>query len=284
MLSKFDRKLELLDGFETSYLRILYYDFPNYYKGSYKSYEYNRLCTIIEGEKNVKIDNKDSFKYDKNQFVLLPPNSKVDMEMNIPTKALVLELNNHLIEKVGKKVTLDFKVESDIVTDNNLFIGQDSNILNNSVLNILSIHNSSETNKEFLIDLYAQEMTYNLLRNKGIHQILNYEHNNPVQIAINYMKKNYHEPISIKDMACNLNMSQSNFSVYFKNISGVSPNEYLKNIRLTKAKEMLIEQNVTEVAYNLGYQNISHFIRLFKSKYGVTPKQYKTNLMFLNIS
>lgn len=281
MLHEFDRKLELLDGFETDYLRILYYDFPNYYKGTYKSYEYNRLCTIVEGEKNIKIDNKDTFKYDKNQFVLLPPNSKVDMEMNIPTKALVLELNSSLIERISEKVTLDFELDSNIINDNKLFVGQDFDNLNNSISNILSIHNSYDNNKEFLIDLHAQEMTYNLLKNKGVHQILNFEHNNPVHLAINYMKKNYHKHISIKDIAYNLNMSQSNFSIYFKNITGISPNEYLKNIRLTKAKEMLINNNVTEVAYNLGYENISHFIRLFKSKYGITPKQYQSNLMVL---
>jgi len=39
---------------------------------------------------------------------------------------------------------------------------------------------------------------------------------------------------------------------------------------------MLKTQNVTEVAYDLGYYNISHFILLFKNKYGITPKQFKS--------
>ena len=51
-MDKFDRNLELSDGLETEYLRLLYYDFNKYYNDIYKSYEYKRLCTIINGEKS----------------------------------------------------------------------------------------------------------------------------------------------------------------------------------------------------------------------------------------
>jgi AraC-like DNA-binding protein len=57
---------------------------------------------------------------------------------------------------------------------------------------------------------------------------------------------------------------------------GITPKEYITNQKLAQAKEMLKNQNVTEVAYDLGYENISHFIALFKAKYGITPKQYKS--------
>ena len=56
----------------------------------------------------------------------------------------------------------------------------------------------------------------------------------------------------------------------------ITPGEYITNLKLIRAKEMLRTQNVTEVAYDLGYDNISYFITIFKNKYGITPKQYKS--------
>ncbi len=50
-MDRFDRQLELADGIETEYLRILYYTFEKNYIDTYKSYEYKRLCTIVDGEK-----------------------------------------------------------------------------------------------------------------------------------------------------------------------------------------------------------------------------------------
>lgn len=275
MLNSFDRNLEILNGFETEYLRIFYYDFAKKYKDKYKSYEYNRLCTIIEGEKKVKVNDNYTFKYDRNQFILLPPNSSVEMEINIPTKALVLELNSDLIYNISNKISLDLEIETDKLIYNDLFIATSDNEIKNCISKIIKTYNSSDKNKEFLIDLYAQEVIYNLLKIKGASLILNTEYKNPIYKAIRYMEENYNQAINIKDIAWSLNMSESNFSLYFKKIVGISPKDYLKNIRLSKAKELLKEHNVTEVAYSVGYENISYFIKLFKNKYGVTPKQYK---------
>jgi AraC-like DNA-binding protein len=44
---------------------------------------------------------------------------------------------------------------------------------------------------------------------------------------------------------------------------------------MEKAKNIIAHGSVTEAAFDLGYENISYFISLFKDRYGVTPKQYK---------
>ena len=119
-------------------------------------------------------------------------------------------------------------------------------------------------------------MIYNLVQIKGIQQILNLERDNPVYKAIKYIQENIKQPISINQLAYELNMSDTNFCNSFKKIIGITPKEYITNLKLTHAKEMLKNQNVTEVAYDLGYENISHFIALFKIKYGITPKQYQS--------
>ncbi|CAH2215282.1 AraC family transcriptional regulator [Tepidibacter aestuarii] len=274
MINKFDRNIELIDGTETDYMRFLYYDFEKPYSGCYKSYENNRICTILNGQKKLRVDESDNFYYGKDEFIILPPNSKVEMEMKTPTKALVLEIEQDIIKNVVDKVNCDIK--SNINPKyKNIFLGKKNKTINEIFGKIIKTNFSSEKNKYFLMDLYIQEMLYNILKIQGSEDILTKEHTHPISIATKYIRENYDKNIKIKDIASYLNMSESNFSIQFKNIIGVTPNLYLKEIKLKKSIDLLKEKNVTEVAYDLGYENISYFISQFKNKYGHTPKQYQ---------
>lgn len=70
-------------------------------------------------------------------------------------------------------------------------------------------------------------------------------------------------------------MSEANFRRLFREYLGVSPIDYRNDIRLTHAKNKLQsgEYNVSEAAYESGFTNLSFFIRLYKAKYGNTPKK-----------
>lgn len=275
MLTNFNRDLELVDGLETDYLKLLYYDLSPM-SCDYKSYENSRLCTIIEGYKHVTVNKDISFTYKPGQFILLPPHSNVHMNIDIPTKALVLELNDSLLKKVTEKISVDMDADYETLKENRFFLGNVNDELGKCLNQLADTSSKPVKNKEFLIDLYAQELVYYLVHIKGIQQIINLEQDNPIHKAIKYIKDNIRQPISISQLAYDLNMSESNFCNSFKKIVGVTPKEYISNLKLTQAKDMLKNQNVTEVAFDLGYENISHFIALFKNKYGITPKQYKS--------
>lgn len=277
-MNSFNRKLELADGFETDYLRLLYYDFPEYYKDSYNSYEYNRLCTILEGEKHVQIDDNQKFTYDNSKYILLPPNSTVNMEIEKPTKALVLEISDQLIDNINKKVSIDLELDMKGEAEK-LFLGAKNLGIGPSLNRIIDLFASEEVNKEFLIDLHAQELTYGLLRTKGANIILSGQSDNPMARAIHLMKENVTGDLNISEIAYHLNMSTSSFSNKFKKLTKVTPLEYFTNLKMLKAKEMLVTHSVTEVSFELGYNSPSHFIRVFKLKFGLTPKQYKKSLV-----
>lgn len=70
-------------------------------------------------------------------------------------------------------------------------------------------------------------------------------------------------------------MSEVNFRRLFKEYTGLSPIDYRNDIRLSNAKSKLKsgEYNVSEVAELCGFSNLSFFIRLYKEKYGYTPKK-----------
>lgn len=274
MLTDFSRDMEIIDSIETDYLKLLYYELPPM-SGDYKSYEYSRLCTILEGRKTVCVNSGESFTYTPGQFILLPPSSTVHMEIEIPTKALVFELNNNLLKSVTEKVSMDIDADYDTLKENTFFLGEKSKELGDCLNRINYITLSSKKNTEFLLDIYAQELVYDLIKIKGVQQIINFEQNHPIHKALKYIKENIKKPISIGQLAYDLNMSEGNFSNSFKKVTGISPRIYITNLKLTRAKEMLRKHTVSEVASNLGYDDLSYFISLFKNRYGVTPKQYQ---------
>ncbi|MEL7252344.1 MAG: AraC family transcriptional regulator [Bacteroidota bacterium] len=95
-----------------------------------------------------------------------------------------------------------------------------------------------------------------------------------------FMKQNYDKPLKVEDYAYLTGRSESTFRRDFKQYFHTTPQQWLKEQRLEKALRLLQQQemSVTQVAYEIGYENISYFIRAFKGKVGLSPKQYMLSL------
>ena len=92
--------------------------------------------------------------------------------------------------------------------------------------------------------------------------------------AITAMSEGYRENVPISHYASLCGMSESNFRGRFRQFTGVSPVEHRNALRLSAARAKLQsgEYNVSEAALSSGFTNLSFFIRLYKKKYGHTPK------------
>ena len=280
MLHTFDRKQEFGNGLETDCVKVLYYEFDSLFRDEYKSYQYNRMCTILDGEKHVAINNNDRFTYDKSSYILLPPHSSVDMLIEKPTKALVLELSDELITKTGEKISSDLEFISPDISKEDLFLGSNSGSVEFCMKRIShALTNTKERDTKFLMDLYVQELSYFLLKDAGVNHIVSKSFNHPISRAINIMKSNLVPAIQLQDIASELCLSMPAFSRKFKNIVGLSPNAYYTHLKLLKAKELLLTNGVNETAWKLGFENVSHFIRLYKTKFNITPSKQVSNII-----
>lgn len=93
-----------------------------------------------------------------------------------------------------------------------------------------------------------------------------------------YLKNNYTDKISIADIATKFNFSRSYIYTLFKNNYGISPQDYLVNLRINNAKEILLNEknlSIRDIAFAVGYDDALYFSKLFHKKVGVSPKEFK---------
>ena len=99
-----------------------------------------------------------------------------------------------------------------------------------------------------------------------------------VALACSYMENHMTRDISISDVANYVRIDRSHLYRLFIKHMGISPSDYLLNIRLKRAVSLLeceAALSVSEIALSSGFYDLSHFSKLFTAKYGISPGKYK---------
>ena len=96
-----------------------------------------------------------------------------------------------------------------------------------------------------------------------------------------YMQKHYNENLTIEDLAEKIHLNKSYFIRKFKSKFGVSPNKYLLDIKLSNAKILLKDTNLSieEIAVLSGFYSSSYFSSIFKREFETTPGNYRKSFM-----
>lgn len=98
-----------------------------------------------------------------------------------------------------------------------------------------------------------------------------------------YLQKHYTDSFSLTKVAKYSCMSQYHFSRVFTNVFGESPNTFVAELRIEKAKKMLITENfsISEICAEVGYSSVGSFSSLFSEKVGISPSKYRRKLRSL---
>lgn len=92
-----------------------------------------------------------------------------------------------------------------------------------------------------------------------------------------YIQENFHRDLSIKELADHVSFSPSYFFKIFKKAANTTPAEYLISVRLSHAKLLLLESELTvaEISEACGFHDASYFSYYFKKSFGITPSEYR---------
>ena len=101
-----------------------------------------------------------------------------------------------------------------------------------------------------------------------------------VQMMLVYIHQNYSKNIFLHDIAQSASISIAQCNRFFKVMLNVTPYEYLIQYRLKKSIDLLHEStlNITEISGLVGFNNVTHFIQVFKKGYGMSPKKYRMEM------
>ncbi|NSW89064.1 MAG: helix-turn-helix transcriptional regulator [Firmicutes bacterium] len=103
-------------------------------------------------------------------------------------------------------------------------------------------------------------------------------HRDALYNAIEFVNNNYTKDITINDVSKVAMLSQSYFRYLFKQMTQKTFTEYINGLRIAKAVELLKtrpEMKVIEICFEVGFNNVNHFNRIFRSEIGTTPMQVK---------
>lgn len=113
----------------------------------------------------------------------------------------------------------------------------------------------------------------------GINRPLKKRDKKIQQIEI-YVSLHYNHDIPIDEIASLVHMNRSSFCVFFKRMKGVSFTNYLNTYRMDIACRLLstTDKSVSEIAYGVGFNNLSHFCRTFLKYKEVSPTKYRNRM------
>lgn len=142
----------------------------------------------------------------------------------------------------------------------------------------LEILNSLKKNVNDINYLDVYELLISSLNNIDKNQYLtNQEEETIIYQLLDYVHKNFQEPITVQAIAQTIPISKKKCTNLFNNYTHLSPINYVIDYRLNQAKKMLLEtqQDVVEICFATGFNNVSYFITRFKAKYTLTPFQFR---------
>ena len=154
------------------------------------------------------------------------------------------------------------------------------------IRSLLSEREEKRFHNEMLIKSKLFEILYNILgycekadKEQAYEDIVF----DKLKLSLKYLEENYAENITAESIAAVSNYSVSHFSKLFRQMTGESLTQYLKNYRLGTAASRLLNEptKVSEIALSCGFSNLSYFSRAFYQKYKMTPSEFRKNNMAL---
>ncbi len=101
--------------------------------------------------------------------------------------------------------------------------------------------------------------------------------NKRFDIVCEYIHNNFSEKLTLKELATKCNLSESRFSHLFTELFGISPKQYIMNVRMENAKELLLDSDMSilEIGSAVGLDDQNYFSRIFKKHCGLSPTEFR---------
>jgi AraC-like DNA-binding protein len=236
------------------------------------------FCVIAQGSKEISLGER-VYCYDTDHFLLttvaLPITScVVDASRDRPYLSLRLDLDPALVGSVMVEAGLPAPRSQ---TDAKALVvsALDSDLLDATVRLVRLI--DAPIQARMLAPLVTREIVFRLLMgeqgNRLRHLPLLGGHSHRIAQAVEWLRRDFDQPLRIDRIARELGMSSSGFHDHFKAITDMSPLQFQKELRLREARRLMLGEHLdaSSAGFRVGYHDASHFSRDYKKHFGTSP-------------
>lgn len=237
---------------------------------------------ILQGQKQIVIGDR-VYPCCEGQSMLttidLPATSHVvEASSHKPFLAVLLLFNPQMVNEVVANMPVEEELPSPEDVHHSFSVDWMDEALMDAVLRLIKVleepamipHLAPLIQKEIIVRLlnssqgiYLRQLVKAGSVNQKIHQV------------VNWLKNNYTQPIRMDELAEQAFMSPSTFRQHFREITGMSPLQYQKQLRLQEARHLMLNQNVDagRAANLVGYESASQFSREYSRLFGASPQR-----------
>ena len=228
-------------------------------KTAYKR-NYDSLSIRLSGRGQFETDEK-TFTVKRGNVLYIPKNANYNQKSN-NEKIIAIHFINYNSNND----------KSEVITVENI------DLIEELVCKMYDIWKEKKQGHKYKCTSLLYELLYILNCQEHSKIIQSVSGDSKIKIAIDYIHSNYRSTaVEIKQLAEMCCVSETYFRKLFKKIHGVSPVEYITNLRLEFASHLLRSQlyTVNEVAYKSGFCDSKYFSKIFKKHYNCSPKKFQ---------
>lgn len=249
------------------------------------------LCVVAQGRKAVTIDGY-TYRYNPFNYLVLTRGMRFEAEIieasvEKPFLSFVLQIDPAIVRRVCadlyEHTTASFRQPASLsAPGRQVAPARVTQVDANTTGAILRFLRAATTgpDRRVLAPIYLSEIVYRVLQagrwRLPLEAATSEYQNDPVTRAISYIRDHLAEQLGVADLAHYACLSPSAFAHLFRDITGMPPYQFIKSVRMDRARELLVrgEMNVSTIVRTVGYSSPSHFINEFKRHFGVTPRTY----------
>ncbi|MDD1792147.1 AraC family transcriptional regulator [Enterovibrio makurazakiensis] len=242
------------------------------------------ICFVLRGQKRV-ITGKSSYIYNANSYLINSVTRPVeatlsDVSKDRPYVGVSLAIDQHLVGQLMMEMA-PWQQES--TEEQQMALTHSTNLTEPiaEVIQRLVDTLDNPMDQEILSGSLKRELYYQVLKGPcgGLlrNSVSNHAGANRIARVVHYLEQHFERNIDIEEITRVAGMSSSTLHEHFRKVTSVSPMQYVKSLRLHKARSMLSSGlQVAEVSYGVGYSSPSQFSREFKRYFGFTPSEARS--------
>jgi len=249
------------------------------------------FASMIRGKKVMKLQEHPSFEFLPGESLLLPADETMcitfpEAELDNPTHCLAMTLSEDKIQETIRTLneTAPKPDDKEWRFTPSSFHFTNSVAVKQILQRLLFLCTEDHPSKDLFANLMLQELIVRILQAESRANYIE-DHkigsDDRLSFAIRYIREHLNEQISVEQISQRVYMSESNFYRVFKDHFGVTPVEFINNERMKLACRLLQDpkRRVQDAYRSAGFNSASYFNRVFKRKYGLSPKAYRERML-----